>query len=519
MSESPYQVLGTEVPPMWGRERLFSRLCRHLTKATPDHVSVIGPRLFGKSVMLKHLASHFPDGHFVGSLYWDLRYGTPRTDAEFRSQFAWHLKDRLRFVRPDLAEYLEPDDEGVSDLLKLVFDDFKDGNARMLVVLDGFDHLLGDFGITRNLWDELRTLAQTGGLCLVTGSRARLLDLCKDEESRTSNFWQIFHDPPFQVGAFEDDDWAGFLAPFVSGGIETDSSAEKEIRNWTGGVPVLAAALASLLMANHRRGETISKADVDHVAGAMANEPLEAVRALWGDCPIELRSLLTELSSSAAIGSDVAERQKRKLLRRGFAEEFRGGLRSSCRLMAMYARQRRDEVAYMNRLFGDPNRFHNNIQGMLELRLNGIAKRADPELVRVVRNAVDNLRPNPTDSVVWMRSAADTALDLIWQAELPADRSLPEAWKSIYEEGRAPDSLPTWRGPQCHLLRSVTGTERNRRLTKFVTKPTCLLVDHIQSIGNFGQHREGQEVSLPTAASFCLSAIELCERLSRELPN
>lgn len=519
MSESPYRVLGVEVPPMLGRERLFSQLCRHLNKATPDHVSVIGPHLYGKSVMLKHLASHFPEGRFVGSVYWDLRYGTPRTDAEFRSQLALHLRGGLQPVRPDLAEYLEPDDEAVSDFLTLVCEALKDDGVRMLAVLDGFDHLLGDFGITRNLWDELRTLAQTGGLCLVTGSRARLLDLCKDEESRTSNFWQIFHDPPFQLGIFEDDDWAGFLAPFVSSGVETDRSAEKEIRNWTGGVPVLAAALADRLITKQRSGDTISKAKVDRVAGAMANEPLEAVRALWRDCSIEVQSLLWELASGPVVVSDVPDRQKRELLFRGFAQESRHGLRSSCRLMAAYARQRRDEVAYLNRLFGDPDRFDSNIQGMLELRLDAIANRADPKLAGFVRNAIRELLPEPTASVVWMRSIADTALDSIWRAELPADRFLPERWMSLYEEGKAPDRLPPERGRQCDLLRRVTGTARSRRVAKFVTKPTCLLVDLIQSVGNFGQHREGQEVTLPTATSFCLSAVELCDRLSAELPG
>ena len=56
----------------------------------------------------------------MGSVYWDLRYSTPRTDAEFRNQFARQVKDRLQSVRPDLAEYLEPDDEEVSDLLMLL---------------------------------------------------------------------------------------------------------------------------------------------------------------------------------------------------------------------------------------------------------------------------------------------------------------------------------------------------------------------------------------------------------------
>ncbi len=518
MSESPYRVLGVEVPAMLGRQRLFGRLCRHLTKPSPDHVSVVGPRLFGKSVMLKHLALHFPQDQFVGSLYWDLRYDTPRTDAEFRSQLARHLKDRLRSVRPDLAEWLEPDAEEVSDLLMLVLKELGDDGVRMLAVLDGFDHLLGDSRITRTLWDELRTLAQTGGLCLVTGSRARLRELCRDEESRTSNFWQIFHDPPFQVGAFEPHDWAGFLAPFVSGGVETDGSAVKEIRNWTGGVPVLAAALASRLIAKRSIGKTISKPDVDHVAGEIANQRLEVVRALWDDCLIDLRSLLTELSSGGVGVPHVPERQKRELLSRGFAQEYRGGLRSSCRLMAEYARLRKDEVAHLNRLFGDPEGYDNNVEGMLELRLNGIAHRADPKLAGFVSNAIRDLHPDPDGAVTWMRSVAERALDLIWKAELAGDQSLPEDWKSLYEQGKAPNHLPMSRGRQCHLLRLVTGTKKNRRITN-VTKPTCLLVDHIQSIGDFGQHREGQEVSLPTAASFCLSAIELCARLSEELPR
>ncbi len=392
MSASPYQVLGTGVPRMLGRERLFDRLCGHLTKRSPDHVSVVGPRLFGKSVLLNHLASHF------------------------------------------------------------------------------------------------------GGLCFVTGSRARLYDLCKDEESRTSNFWQIFHDPPFRVGRFEDEDWHGLLAPFAPRGITVDGSAEKEIRNWTGGVPVLVAALADRLIAGRRGGDAISKADVDRVAGAMADEPLDSVRALWDDCPIELRSALTELSTTGNLrATEVPERRKRELLFRGFAQEFRSGLRSSCGLMAAYTHRRKDEVAYLNLLFGDPDRFDDNVQGMLELRLEGIASGADPKLAGFVRNAIRDLRPDPNGAVVWMRSIANTALDLIWEAELGPLRSLPDSWKSAgieFEGGR----LPRNPGKQCGILRGITGTGQSLRVAKFVTKPTCLLVDHLHSVGNFGQHPEGQRV-------------------------
>ena len=122
--------------------------------------------------------------------------------------------------------------------------------------------------------------------------------------------------------------------------------------------------------------------------------------------------------------------------------------------------------------------------------------------------------PNPANSIVWSRSIANRALDLIWEAELPADRSLPEAWKFV---GVKFDVLPKRRGQQCGILREITGTEDHDPVSKFVTKPTYLFVDHLQSVGDFGQHKEGSTVSVSIAAAFCLSAISLCESLARDL--
>ena len=191
MSNNPYQVLGIGVPVMLGRARLFGELCRHLIKATPDHMCVVGPPLFGKSVLLNHLASHFKDtgDHYVTSLYWDLRHDTPRTDDEFRQGFAEQIKGVLQSVKPDLAEYLALEDEGIHGVLELVFTEMDGEGIRFLAVLDGFDHVLAESGITRNLWDNMRTLGQHTSLRLVTGSRKRLRELCKTEDSRTSDFW------------------------------------------------------------------------------------------------------------------------------------------------------------------------------------------------------------------------------------------------------------------------------------------------------------------------------------------
>src|SRR6266566_5497109 len=93
-----YQILGTSVPTMLGRKRLLDQLERHLLKPSPDHVQVVGPTLFGKSVLLSHLAAKHHSGstHYVGAAYLDLRHEPPVTDVDFRKRFAETLKQALR---------------------------------------------------------------------------------------------------------------------------------------------------------------------------------------------------------------------------------------------------------------------------------------------------------------------------------------------------------------------------------------------------------------------------------------
>ena len=62
MTENPYQVLGASVPTMLGRAALVERIERHLLKPSPDHVSVVGPAHYGKSVLLRHLAVRHREG-------------------------------------------------------------------------------------------------------------------------------------------------------------------------------------------------------------------------------------------------------------------------------------------------------------------------------------------------------------------------------------------------------------------------------------------------------------------------
>ena len=268
MNNRPYRVLGVGIPPMLGRKRLFEKLYHELTKPTPEHMCVVGPHLFGKSVLLNHLADHFKDAgdHYVTSLYWDIRHSTPMTDEEFRLRFAERIKGTLQSVQPELAEYLDMEDKNLRDFLRLVFEEMESNGLRFLAVLDGFDHVLQGSDITRNLWDEMRDLGQMTSLRFVTGSRRRLRELCRTEESRTSDFWEIFNPKPLQVKCFENHDWSDFLDPFKLRGITLDDSACEEIKNWTGGVPVLAAALAGGLFDRAPEGASLSGSHVATIA-------------------------------------------------------------------------------------------------------------------------------------------------------------------------------------------------------------------------------------------------------------
>ena len=519
MTESPYRVFGGGVAPMLGRQRLFARLCRHLTKETPDHVCVVGPKKFGKSVLLDHLARHFadPGEHYITSLYWDLRHGTPKTDAEFQQGFANRVKRVLVPVQPDLAEWLDLVDAPLRELLNLVLEEMECRGVRFLAVLDGFDHVLAGSGITRNLWDEMRTLGQKKSFRLVTGSRRRLRELCKTEESRTSDFWEIFYDTPLEVGCFEDDDWDAFLAPFASRGVELDQSARKEIYNWTGGVPILAVALAAQLLSGVREGVSLSKLDVDRTADAMPDERRELLATLWDDCGNQLRFDLTVLADGYLPPSRLPDARRRDLELRGFARMSRKGLMSSCRLMALYARQQAPGLESLKELFGKREGFDGNIRSLLELRLAQTTV-ADPELLGYIEMAIRDLHPNPVYSVNWARSITERALDLIWDAELGANRHVPVAWKSgVVRNLDDGGQLSRKRGRQCALLREITGTAEHAPVSRFVRKPTYLLVDHLQSVGNFGQHKGKDTVSLTAAAAFCLSAISLCESLADDL--
>ncbi|MCY4441885.1 MAG: ATP-binding protein [Deltaproteobacteria bacterium] len=499
----------------------------HLLKPSPDHVSVVGPAHYGKSVLLRHLADahHSGSSHYLTTAHIHLRHDIPASDSAFKQRFAEAVREALQAAGSDLSDWVDVEDENIHELLGLVFDELEGKRVRLLVVLDGLDYVLAATGLTRNLWDQLRVLAQKPSLRLVTGSRRPLRELCRTEESRTSDFWEIFYDEPVRVAVLGDADWPAFLQPLRDGGCVFDESARKEIANWTGGVPVLVCAVLQKLWEDHP-GESISKLEIDRAANTMLDGRREVLATLWEDCNHELHADLGVLSARDIPCADLSDSRRRTVEERGFGRVSSNRLRGSCRLMQRYAKEQAPALADLNRLFGTASGFETHIRSLLELRLIQIKRpHWDEELHASVSNAVRAVSPAPEQALTWVRSIANRVLTLIWQAELPPDRTLPAEWLDEWRSnGLDPRDdrgrLPRGAGPQCHILRLVTGSDRTRRQSKYVTKTTYLFVDHLQSVGDFGQHRSdfpNTKVTIGFSAAVVLAAISLVESLTGDL--
>ena len=530
MTENPYQVLGVSVPSMLGRAELVRRIEGHLLKPSPDHVSVVGPAHYGKSVLLQYLADAHREGSskYLTTVHIDLRRDTPTSDGAFKRRLAEELKAALQPYRSDLSELLALDDEGTHELMVLVFDDLESSGVRILVVLDGFDYVLAGHGLTRNLWDQLRSLAQKTSLRFVTGSRRPLRELCRTEESRTSDFWEIFYDTPIRVAALDDADWAPFLEPLLAAGCTLDEPARKEIINWTGGVPLLVCALLQRLWEQARESPLLTKPDIDRAAETVLNERHELLATLWDDCDVELRADLGALADTDGIlRAELSDSRLLAIRSRGYGRESKNRLRGSCRLIQRYAVRQLPALADLTRLFGTAQGFDSNIRSLLELRFAQIdVAGVDREFRESVSNTIRDLTPYPNSALTWMRRIANRVLTLIWEAELPPDKTLPAEWIDEWRNAgvrNLPEDrgkLPRGSGTQCNVLRLITGTERTPRQSRYATKPTYLLVDHLQSVGDFGQHQEDYPeatISTGVVTAFVLAAISLVESLTSDL--
>lgn len=525
MDGNPYQVLGSTTASMLGRSREWEKLYRRLNKPTPDHVSVIGPKYIGKTVLLDAIARHFAtcQSSFDASLYWDMRHGAPQSDDEFYQTFARIAVKPVSMINAELGKALSGPDGASFDMIQIVFESLREEHKKILIVLDGLDNVLLASDLTKNLWDSLRDLGQLSSLRFLTGSQHRLRELCASPESKSSDFWNIFADSPLALGAFESEDLDQILAPFGKRNITFQPGAGTEIINWSGGTPVLFSALCKHLWDEVDYGHAVSNQDVNSLAEKLTDDLQDIIAELWNDCSEEERGDLASLASGQTIKSDQVPRTRLSALKqRGYVQEQGGALKFTCRFVEHFAKDHGSKSTSLRRLFGTAHDYDNNIKGLLELRLGQLSG-VDSDLLGYLQLAVDNIE-KPSIVIGQIRGIVNRALNLIWDADVP-NGLIPSAWSASWKgydsEGNPPPknppegAIPTSGSRQCFLLDLMTDSRKGGSTR--VSRSVFHLIDFLQSVGDFGQHLRGANVPPRFAVTTCIAAIDMCEQLTKEL--
>lgn len=529
MPESRFPILGTTVPAMLGRAAIVQKMTGALTKATPDHLQVVGPRFAGKTVILNELAARLrqPGSTYSAVLMWDLGHQTPGTDALFMQQLARELAIALTVSHPVYADHLRSTQETHYQDIAEVLNALKEEGAKVLAIMDGFDKPLSNGQLTRNLWDQLRELALKPSLRLVTASRRTLRDLIRHPDAQTSDFWNIFDPTPVRVGCFDENDLKAILATMPE--QQLAAGAQTELWNASNGFPVLMLGVLNTVCEVGTTG-TVSSEAMNVACDRAFSMLRDKLDALWMDCSPSSQDLHRRVVEEAVVSRvGVAVADADMLIERGFVQAASNRLQRPCRLLSHYFEVQPHEGNALVRLFGSADAYQKHFKGVLERRINQVDE-IDATLRHYLVRGVEDFPENPQVFLTNVHGILEHALSLIWKAECwNADAGkpqIPSAWFSIWRNNsnNRERSFEEWQtrfpegGQRLRLLDLITGTQNSDRLARYVTKNTYVLANAVQGFRDFGVHPKATSISLGTAYAALHVCVELAAEISRELP-
>lgn len=525
MSERKFPILGTTVPPMLGRKVLMDSMLAALTKPTPDHLQVVGPRFAGKTVLVSELARRLRDAGepYIAVTVWDLGHQTPSTDDLFMQCLAKELAAALAETHRDYAEHLRSARDNpfgdISEVLELL----KGDNQRILLIMDGFDKPLSNSHLTRNLWDQLRELALKPSLRLITASRRTLRDLLRNPDAQTSDFWNIFSPTPVRVGCFNESDLEVLLAAMPE--IELSAGAKTELWNATNGFPVMMLEVLNTLSETGGSG-SINPQAMNEACVAAYPAMRDWLDALWADCSPACQDLLLRVREQDEVArAGVPTADAETLIERGFIHQSASKLHRANRMLGRLLDEQPNDGSAVSRLFSEAETYKKSLRGVFERRIAQIAG-IDQQLKRALERGVDDFPDHPEVFLGSVHVILERALLLIWQAEcwdtkLDKPR-IPEEWFLIWRRN-SESGFDKWYtsfpegGQRLRLLDMITGTQRSDRLSKFATKNTYVLANAVQGFRDFGVHPKAAGISIQTAYVAFHTSIELAAAITSEL--
>lgn len=522
MPDSRFPILGTAVPPMVGRAAILLRMMAALTKTIPDHLQVVGSRFAGKTVILHELAARLRQtgSPYTAVLVWDLGHQTPETDALFMQRLARELSVALRATHPDYAEHLRGIQDNPYQDIAEVLNALKDEGVKVLAIMDGFDKPLSNGQLTRNLWDQLRELALSPSLRMVTASRRTLRDLIRHPDAQTSDFWNIFDPTPVRVGCFDEHDLNVVLAAMPERPLAP--GAQTELWNASNGFPVLMLGVLNAVCETCPTG-TVSPESMKAACDTAFPTVRDQLGTLWDDCPPSCHDLMRRVLAEGSVArTGVAAIDAETLIERGFVQMAANRLQRPSRLVDKYLEEQPHEGNAVVRLFGTADAYEKNLKGVLERRLGQLSG-IDSTLKRYIVRGTEDLPEHPDVFLSNVRGIVNQAFELIWMAEAP-DKRIPSEWMSVWRNNRE-RGIEDWEtkfpqgGARVHFLNLMTGAGNSAPCARHITRGTYVLMNTANAFGDFGQHQNGAPIDAGTAYAALLVCVELAAALTRELPT
>jgi hypothetical protein len=527
MTNQHFQILGTNIPKMVGREETLNQVWNNLTKPTPSHLSIIGARYSGKSVFIKTLEekANKDNSSYGAVILWDLGKQTPRSDQEFLKMMCARLGHGIKNLDGYYSDYLLKVDSDEYDELREVIDALSGENHRVLMLWDGFDKPLGEGRLTRNLWDKLRELFSGSCLRLVTATRKPLQELIRDADSVTSDFWGIFDMTPIKLGIFNQRDRDAILENLP---MNLKKGADKELLNWSGGYPILYLSLLNSLIeahpANNVSNDTVNNGALNVAKGDSISGILNE---LWGDCAESAKTNFRHLCKENHIKLNTLDKSDQiSLGEKGLIEVSGNNAALSCRFLKNHIKNTGEDTGSIERLFGEWHNYESNIRSLLELRLAQIIG-LDIQLQRYIERAIEDIPETPDLCLRSMRGITEVALNLVWKVELDDVNQVPKHWIDEWSNARGLNerNLPDWKkqfpratGQQIRLLQLATGDDsRVNSRAKYISRSTFLLLRSTFEFGNFGQHIGSDKIDAGIAIAAIMNCLELAANLNREI--
>ncbi len=520
MANQPFQILGTSVPRMVARESEFKALVSEIDRSSPNHVSVIGPRFSGKSVLLQSVSkAQLP---FTATVLWDLAHFTPEGDDGFRESFAKRLADHPASELDEYRKLLREDSSFSS--LKTVFEDLRDRKLSILMLWDGFDRPLERGRYSRNLWDQFLDLISKTPLCLVTASRLSLRELIRNEESASSKFWECFG-RTITIRPFSAEDCDQILGSLT--GMSFDKGSRTELTSWSGCFAPLYLTLINEVVRSATGAVTAT--DVNEAAVKVADDRRDLIRDIWADCPSASQEVFGELLEVKE--SDIRDfppLDVEPLILRGLAVRNGSKLRASCRLVNDVAASEGLSYGYLKRAFGDPETFAPTSKRAIAIRLSSL-QGLDERLRTHLHRCLEDIPRDVGNCMNQLRSVFDRAIDLLLEAELGSDLSLSNEltdpwlqnndWQRICTDvGHAPTSAKQLdRLPRLLLLRLLANPPSSiERKARKVSRTCYELAQVCKTFDDFGNHTKGEIPSTETALAAMTVAIQFVALVQAE---